>query len=136
MTAPTTELLRQPAACHAIEQVTAEVASIPQIAWTSDPAGITSCLNRRWFDVTGEGTTAECGPITDRLHSAYLNSIVVRWYRSVATGEPLDVVCCIRNVAGHYRWMPGRALPSRDEDGGIRERIGAFTDIHEQKLSL
>jgi len=28
--------------------------------------------------------------------------------------------------------MLGRALPSRDEDGGI----GTFTDIHEQKLAL
>ena len=101
------EPLRQQAARRAVEQVAAEVGrvleGIPQIAWTSDPAGVTSCLNRRWFDFAGEGITAESRPITDRLHPADLDPTVVRWNRSLATGEPLDVGYRIRNAAGHYR---------------------------------
>ncbi|TPG67587.1 sensor histidine kinase [Hymenobacter nivis] len=134
------ELLRQQAARHALEQVAAEVGrvleGIPQIAWTSDPAGTTSYLNRRWFDFAGEGPTAGLGPITSRIHPADFVATTAHWHHCLATGAPLDVECRLRNAAGHYRWMLGRALPSRDEDGTIREWIGTFTDIHEQKLAL
>ncbi|OGX82695.1 ATP-binding protein [Hymenobacter coccineus] len=134
------ELLRQQAARRALEQVAAEVGrvleGIPQIAWTSTPEGLNSYLNRRWFDFAGDGPAAEPGPITGRIHPADFVPATARWRHSLATGVPLDVECRIRNAAGHYRWMLGRALPSRDEAGRIREWIGTFTDIHEQKLAL
>ncbi|MGI4884640.1 MAG: sensor histidine kinase [Janthinobacterium lividum] len=134
------EVLRQQAARRAVEQVAAEVGrvleGIPQIAWTSTPAGTTSYLNRRWFDFAGEGPPAEPGPIVGRVHPADFGPVTARWGHSLATGEPLEVECRIRNAAGHYRWMLGRGLPSRDEAGAITEWIGTFTDIHEQKLAL
>jgi signal transduction histidine kinase len=46
------------------------------------------------------------------------------------------VECRIRNADGHYRWMLGRALPSRNEQGEIIQWIGTYTDIHEHKLAL
>ena len=134
------EVLRQQAARQAVELVATEVGrvleGIPQIAWTSDSAGVTSYLNRRWFDFAGEGPAAEPGPITGRLHPADFVATMARWRHCLATGKPLDVECRLRNQAGGYCWMLGRALPSRDEAGNIREWIGTFTDIHEQKLAL
>ncbi len=134
------ELLRQQVARRAVEQVAAEVGrvleGIPQIAWTSDPAGSNSYLNRRWFDFAGDGPPAKPGPITGRIHPTDFGPAIAHWRHCLATGEPLDVECRLRNVAGDYRWMLGRALPSRDEAGNIREWIGTFTDIHEQKLAL
>ena len=44
--------------------------------------------------------------------------------------------CRIRNRHGDYRWMLGRALPSRNEQGEIIQWIGTYTDIHEHKLAL
>jgi signal transduction histidine kinase len=61
---------------------------------------------------------------------------LARWQHSLHTGAPYEVECRIRNHAGDYRWMLGRALPSRNEQGEIIQWIGTYTDIHEHKLAL
>ena len=135
------ELKRKEAARRAGEQAAAEATrvleSIPQIAWTATSQGINSYLNRRWFDYIGQenavgldhGWTAHLHPV-DYVASAQ------RWRECLATGEPYEVEYRFRNAAGDYRWMLGRALPSRNAQGEIIQWIGTCTDIHEQKLAL
>ncbi|WP_354584565.1 ATP-binding protein [Hymenobacter sp. UYCo722] len=135
------ELKRKEAARRAGEQAAAEATrvleSIPQIAWTATSQGINSYLNRRWFDYIGQenavgldhGWTAHLHPL-DYVASAQ------RWRECLATGEPYEVEYRFRNAAGDYRWMLGRALPSRNAQGEIIQWIGTCTDIHEQKLAL
>jgi PAS domain S-box-containing protein len=132
------ELVRQQAARLAVERNAAEVSrmleGIPQIAWTSDPTGITTYLNHRWFDYVGENAiTAE--QIASRIHPDDFGASIQQWERSLATQQPLELECRILNADGEYRWMLGRALPSRNEQGEIIQWIGTYTDIHEHKLA-
>jgi signal transduction histidine kinase len=133
------ELVRQQAARLAIEQAAAETSrvleGIPQIAWTANPDGQNSYLNHRWFDYVGEGS-ASPEQIAARLHPDDFMSSAARWGQALATGEPLELECRIRSASGEYRWMLGRALPSRNEQGEVIQWIGTYTDIHEHKLAL
>ena len=135
------ELKREEALRQALEHAAAEAVrvleGIPQIAWTATPQGQNSYLNGRWFDYIGQ----ENDQGVDRgwvahLHPADLPATAQRWVECLASGEPYEVEYRFRNRAGDYRWMLGRALPSRNARGEIVQWIGTCTDIHEQKLAL
>jgi signal transduction histidine kinase/CheY-like chemotaxis protein len=57
------------------------------------------------------------------------------WQHSLATGEPYEVEYRLRHRSGEYRWVLGRALPLRDEQGRITRWMGTCTDIHEQVIA-
>ncbi|GAA3969408.1 ATP-binding protein [Hymenobacter antarcticus] len=110
---------------------------IPHIAWTATPDGHNSYLNGRWFDYIGQENAAGF----DHGWSLHLHpddgaAAGTRWQQCLRTGEVFEVEYRFRNRAGDYRWMLGRALPSRDEHGTIVQWIGTCTDIHEHKLAL
>lgn len=133
-------LLAQDQARQAAEQLAAETSRIlegmPHIAWTANPEGRNTYLNQRWFDYVGEfPATRSPEAFIRQLHPDDLGPAAEGWGHSLRTGEPLEVECRILNAAGEYRWMLGRALPSRNEQGEIIQWIGAYTDIHEHKLA-
>ncbi|UOQ70848.1 PAS domain S-box protein [Hymenobacter cellulosilyticus] len=135
------ELTRQQQARQAIERVAAEASrmleGIPQIAWTTDAHGVTTYLNHRWFDFTGPGNRVELGnQWQEYIFPDDAAASNARWAECLRTGEAFEIEYRFRNQAGEYRWMLGRALPSRDEQGDIVQWIGTFTDIHEHKLAL
>ncbi|WP_165903900.1 PAS domain-containing sensor histidine kinase [Hymenobacter gummosus] len=134
------EALRtQALAQRAAEQTAAETSrileGIPHIAWTADPAGRSTYLNRRWFDYTGEAATPAGSELLRYLHPGDVPAVQASWARSLQGGAPLEMECRLRSAAGEYRWMLARALPSRNEQGDIIQWIGAYTDIHEHKLA-
>ena len=130
------ELVRQQAARQAVEQVAAEVSrvleGIPQIAWTADLNGQSTYFNQRWFDFTGEVLESNV-QLERRIHPDDFAPAVAKWRQCLRTFEPLEIECRIRSEAGDYRWMLGRALPSRNEHGEVVQWIGTYTDIHEHK---
>jgi len=132
------ELVRQQVARRAVEQAAAEVSrvleGIPQIAWTAGVAGETTYLNHRWFDYVGENASTP-EQIASRLHPDDLPASFQSWQHALDTQQPLELECRIRNQAGEYRWMLGRALPSRNEQGEVVQWIGTYTDIHEYRLA-
>ncbi|MCB2376977.1 PAS domain-containing protein [Hymenobacter sp. BT635] len=135
------ELNQQQQARRAIERVAAEASrmleGIPQIAWTADAYGVTTYLNHRWFDFTGpdDGTPLH-SQWQEHIFPADMAANNDRWEQCLRTGEPFEMEYRFRNHAGDYRWMLGRALPSRNAQGQIVQWIGTFTDIHEHKLAL
>ena len=135
------ELKREEAARQALEHAAAEanrvLEGIPQIAWTATPQGFNSYLNRRWFDYIGqENAQGHDYGWTAHLHPADQPAAAQQWVECLASGEPYEVEYRFRNRAGDYRWMLGRAMPSRNAQGDIVQWIGTCTDIHEQKLAL
>jgi PAS domain S-box-containing protein len=132
------ELVRQQAARQAVERTAAEVSrmleGIPQMAWTADLAGHTTYFNQRWLDFTGELMTSD-EQLLKRFHPDDFGPALAKWEYSLNTFEPLEVECRLCNAAGEYRWMLGRALPSRNELGEVVQWIGTYTDIHERKLA-
>ncbi|MBF9219777.1 ATP-binding protein [Hymenobacter ruricola] len=137
------ELKREEAARLAGERAAAEASrlleGISQIAWTASAAGENTYRNRRWYDyighAPGEGAPSDRS-WRARLHPDDTAAAQARWQHSLITGEPFEVECRIRNHADEYRWMLGRALPSRNEQGDIMQWVGTYTDIHEHKLAL
>ncbi|RPD48430.1 PAS domain S-box protein [Hymenobacter sediminis] len=134
------ELRQQQQAQAAIAQAAAEanrmLEGIPQIAWTADTQGRNTYLNRQWFYYTGYDTASATGNnIKAQIHSDDLPMAMARWRNSLTMGTALEVECRIKNHQGHYRWMLGRALPSRNEQGEIIQWIGTYTDIHEHRLA-
>ncbi|HEX8656503.1 MAG TPA: PAS domain-containing protein, partial [Hymenobacter sp.] len=136
------ELKREEAARLAGERAAAEASrlleGISQIAWTTNAAGEDTYRNGRWYDYIGQ---APDGPAAgrswrQRLHPDDAGQAQGRWQESLRTGQPFEIECRLRNAAGDYRWMLGRALPSRNEHGAIIQWIGTYTDIHEHKLAL
>jgi diguanylate cyclase (GGDEF)-like protein/PAS domain S-box-containing protein len=69
------------------------------------------------------------------IHPDDLEASAAAWEAALATGTPLDVVERKLTKSGDYRWTNVRANPVRNEDGTIREWIGAVTDIHERVMS-
>ena len=139
----TEELKREEAARLVGERAAAEASrlleGISQIAWTTNALGKHTYRNRRWYDYIGQAQ-GQGAPASrswrERLHPADVGPTLAHWQDSLHTGQPFEVECRIRNSAGDYRWMLGRALPSRNELGEIIQWIGTYTDIHEHKLAL
>ncbi|RSK44403.1 sensor histidine kinase [Hymenobacter perfusus] len=134
------ELKEQEAEHLTISQAAAEanrmLEGIPQIAWTADPQGRLTYLNQQWFYYAGHHhLEAISEQLPARLHPEDAAAATARWQNSLHTGHALEVECRLLSRAGHYRWMLGRALPSRNEQGDIIQWIGTYTDIHEHKLA-
>jgi PAS domain S-box-containing protein len=109
--------------------------AMPQIVWVTRPDGYHEYYNRRWYDYIG-CTPEECLGYgwSDPLHPDDRERSQRRWQESLRTGEPYEVEYRFRSRDGEYRWFLGRALPVRDEAGGIVKWFGTCTDIHDRKL--
>jgi diguanylate cyclase (GGDEF)-like protein/PAS domain S-box-containing protein len=108
--------------------------AVPEIIWTTDPAGVPDFFNSCWYRYTG--LTAEQsreGGWKAIVHPDDFPTRAERWERSLATGSPFEIEYRFRQADGVYRWFLGRANPGRDEKGTIIKWFGTCTDIEEQK---
>jgi PAS domain S-box-containing protein len=120
----TRELRESEARFRQIAEVT------PQVVWLARPNGGVDYFNQRWYDFTGlqEGAGLDESWV-GVLHPEDLPTCLERWQHSIKTGAPYETRYRWRNVAGHYRWFLGRALPLRDDEGHILRWYGTSTDI-------
>jgi signal transduction histidine kinase len=135
------ELKAQESARLAGERAAAEarrmLEGIPQIAWTADRDGYNTYLNTRWVDyVAPQGGLSRDEWLLSAIHPDDIAAGIEAWRKSLHSEQALELECRIRGADGNYRWMLGRALPSRDEQGNVIQWIGTYTDIHEHKLAL
>ena len=108
--------------------------AMPQMVWSTLPDGFHDYYNRQWYEYTGvpAGSTDGEG-WAGMFHEDDQPKAWERWHHSLETGEPYEVEYRLRRHDGVYRWMLGRALPVRDDDGKIVRWIGTCTEIHESK---
>ncbi len=111
--------------------------TMPQMVWSTLPDGYHDYYNARWYEFTGApaGTTDGEG-WNGMFHPEDQPRAWEAWRRSLATGDPYQIEYRLRHYDGTYRWVLGRALPIRGQDGRITRWFGTCTDIHEQKLAL
>ena len=111
--------------------------TMPQMVWSTDPAGAPDYFNARWYDFTGapQGST-EGDQWATVFHPDDQGRAWQVWQHAVDTGEPYEIEYRLRDREGEYRWVLGRALPMRDESGAIVRWFGTCTDIHDQKVAL
>jgi len=111
--------------------------AVPEMIWTTDPAGLPDFFNERWCRYTG--LSLEQSKDRDRqspLHPDDLATCMAEWAQSLRTGEPYEMEYRLRAEDGTFRWFLGRANPIRDAKGAIIKWFGTCTDIEDQKQNL
>ena len=110
------------------------IETIPAMAFTAQPDGSRTFVNRRWVEYTGLNVGQAAGSGWGAaVHPDDLNSVLEKWRMSLATGEPLEYEARFRGADGEYRWFQVRAVPLRDEQGDILRWSGVTTDIEDRK---
>ncbi|GGE10124.1 hypothetical protein GCM10011529_15590 [Polymorphobacter glacialis] len=111
--------------------------TMPQMVWSTRPDGFHDYYNARWYEFTGvpEGST-DGKAWNGMFHPEDQQRAWDLWSASLATGAPYEIEYRLRDAAGDYRWVLGRALPIRDGEGRITRWFGTCTDIHDQKLAM
>ena len=108
----------------------------PQIPWTADADGMLLEASPQWTALTGVTILDSLGwGWVKVVHEEDRPGAEVKWRRSIATGEPLDVEYRALRADGQWRWMRSRAAARRDADGKILRWYGALEDIDDYKRS-
>jgi PAS domain S-box-containing protein len=105
--------------------------TMPQLVWITRPDGYHEYYNKHWYEYTG---TKEGETDGKRWNNLFHKEDRVRakqvWQHSLDTGEPYEIRYRLFNVqTDRYRWVIGRALPYKDENGTILKWYGTCTDI-------
>ncbi|WP_408005405.1 hybrid sensor histidine kinase/response regulator [Pseudomonas huanghezhanensis] len=104
-----------------------------QLAWIADPSGEIYWYNARWYSYTGTSLEAMLALGWRSLHHPdHLERVDARIMRCFATGSVWEDTFPLRGKDGSYRWFLSRALPIRDDQGGITYWLGTNTDITAQ----
>ena len=107
--------------------------AIPQMVWSTRPDGFHDFYNDRWYEFTGTPTGSTDGEGWNGMfHPDDQDRAWARWRQSLGNGEPYEIEYRLRHRDGDYRWVLGRALPVRDEDGEIIRWMGTCTDIDDR----
>lgn len=112
--------------------------TMPQLVWITRPDGYHEYYNKHWYEYTGtqEGETDGAGWNT-LFHASDRARARKVWQHSLATGEPYEIKYRLYHAGTKtYRWVIGRALPFRDEDGTIIKWYGTCTDIDDSLQEL
>lgn len=107
--------------------------TMPQLLWTTDPAGDHDWFSRRWYEYTGLSIPESIGSgWKNPFHPDDMPETLKRWNHSLKTGDEYSIEYRCRRFDGAWRWMLGRALPLRDnKTGKILKWFGTCTDIHD-----
>jgi len=109
--------------------------TIPQMVWTTNPAGEVTYLNPRWAEYTGTppGRSLDWGWV-DLIHPQDREASVRLWTEAIETHRPAEFEHRIRRGSdGSHRWHLVRGLPILDDHGAVTQWIGTCTDIDDQK---
>ncbi|KAM3086085.1 hypothetical protein ACMFMG_000222 [Clarireedia jacksonii] len=110
--------------------------SMPQMIWTTTPEGFHDWFSQRWYDYTGLTEEESLGMGWQLpFHPDDMTSTGKRWQHSLATGDTYNTEYRCRKHDGEWRWMLGRAVCLRDNDGKIEKWFGTCTDIHEAVMA-
>ena len=108
--------------------------AMPQMVWSTLPDGYHDYYNEQWYRYTGVAPGATNGTgWNDIFHPDDRARAWDAWHDSLASGKVYEIQYRLRHHSGVYRWVLGRALPIRDQAGGITRWMGTCTDIDDQK---
>lgn len=110
--------------------------SMPQFVWTSDEKGKIMYMNENWYRYTGfDKDTDPHESLRKIIKPEVFKKVSAIWDESVKTGKPFEVEYEFQDSKNPeiYRWFLGRAVPTFDENGNVKQWIGTFTDIDDFK---
>ncbi|MDB6125577.1 MAG: multi-sensor hybrid histidine kinase [Pedosphaera sp.] len=110
------------------------VLAAAQAVWTTDPQGRVTDVLPSWETFTG--LTIEDTKKTGWLHAIHPDDQFITreaWQNALTSKAPFRIEHRLRRHDGQWHYMLTRAVPVLNEDGSIREWIGAHADIKERK---
>jgi PAS domain S-box-containing protein len=108
--------------------------AIPQMVWSTNADGVVDFFSHSLYQFTGAPAGSMGGQgFGDMVHPDDRDRVRTEWQKALASGEPYEVEYQLRYRDEGYRWVLGRALPIRDEQGRIRRWMGTSTDIDDLK---
>lgn len=107
--------------------------TLPLLIWMTDAKGNAIYTSRSWEVYSGFNPDAE-GSWNAIVHEDDLGKTNSTWHHSLQKGVSYHSELRLRNKRGDYRWHVVEGVPIQNADKEIIYWIGAFTDIHEQKL--
>lgn len=132
----TTQFLKQQAIEESEARFRQIADAIPQIVWSALADGYHDYYNQQYYDFTGVLAGTTDGQEWSKIfHPDDQQRSWEVWSHSLATGEPYEIEYRMWHRSGQYRWVLGRALPIRNEEGAIVRWMGTCTDIHEKKIA-
>src|SRR6202166_2175326 len=107
--------------------------TLPAMVWSKSPDGSADFLNQRFREYTG--LSVEEGLGWGWMRNAFHpeDRAEEEWRAAFAAGEPFEKEARLRRADGTYRWFLLRAVPLRDEQGGVVKWYGTTTDIDDRK---
>ena len=111
--------------------------SIPQQVWTALPSGNLDYVNERVIEYFGRSSEELLRTgWDDVIHPDDVSLMFARWSEALATGDPYESEFRIARASdGAWRWHLARALPMRDETGGIVRWFGTNTDVDDRRAA-
>ena len=110
--------------------------SMPQIVWTTDPAGRVTYFNQHWMAYTGLTPEASLDyGWVNAFHPEERAAAEATWQRAAAQPGTHALECRLRGRDGIYRWWLIRGIPQFTATGEVRNWFGTCTDIHDLKLA-
>ncbi len=107
--------------------------TLPQLVWVTNAKGESEFASSRWEEYTG---IKPDGERSWKLiaHPEDLANHTEAWMQSLSTAQVYKSEVRLRSKAGEYRWHSVLAEPVLDAEKNIVKWVGAFTDIHDQKV--
>jgi PAS domain S-box-containing protein len=108
--------------------------ALPQLVWVTDTEGKQEFVTDRWKEYTG------LDPYDDKtwsliVHPDDAQALALVWGRSMQTGNAYKAEARLKGRDGEFRWFHVHGEAIRSDNNEITKWVGAFTDIHEQKLA-
>ena len=112
------------------------VLATAQIVWTANVRGEITTDSPSWLAFTGQSAEAHRGMgWLDAVHPNDRERTRKLWVQAVLCKAQYDTEYQLRQSDGGYRRMSVRSVPVRNEDGTIREWIGANVDITDRRTA-
>ena len=108
--------------------------ALPHLVWVTDATGRQEFASDRWKEYTGLDPHGQY-TWEKIIHPDDANSLSQAWNYSLQSGNTYKAEIRLLGKDGNYRWFHVHGEPIRSEKNEILQWVGAFTDIHEQKLA-
>lgn len=107
--------------------------TLPQLVWMTDAAGKLLFASGRWADYSGVVPQDE-SDWRKVVHPDDYARVDRLWTQSLGSAHAYKLEVRLRNKLGDYRWHYGQGEPILSDAGEVVSWIGAFSDIHDQRM--
>lgn len=109
--------------------------TVPALIWITDKNGLSSYLNRNWYDYTGQNPKeAEGFGWLDAVHPEDKDVAERSFLEAHNQQKKYNVTFRLRNRNGDYRWTVDNGSPKYNSQGEYEGMIGTVVDVHEEKI--